>query len=87
MRDAHLKELTSLCLKDDNLILVHNLKNAFDEAWIQSLQELFKDIERSLEYQIRNLPEEGKHSDISEQRIRKVVTGRGIRQKFAYVFD
>lgn len=74
---AHLNELTDLCLENDNLALVHDLKTAFDEAWIQVLHKLFGEIEKVLENAIGDLPKKHDLYNISEPRIRKLVTGSG----------
>lgn len=72
---AHLKELTKLCLEKDHLALIHDLKKGFDEAWIQVIHKLFGEIEKRLKEAVEDLPKEHDLYDISEPRIRKLVTG------------
>ena len=70
---AYMNKLKKLCLQDNNLLLVHDLKGAMTEAHISLLQKLWCEIESSLE-EIQDLPskDEGE-SDISEERIRRFV--------------
>ena len=73
---AHLKELTNLCLEKDHLALVHDLTKAFDEAWIQVIHKLFGEIENELKA-INDLPNKHDLYDVSEPKIRNLVTGSG----------
>lgn len=70
-----MNELKELCLQDDNLILVHDLKEAMTEAHISLLQKLWCEIESALQEKIPDLPDkDDEQSDISEKRIRRFVT-------------
>ncbi len=71
---AYMNELKKLCLQDNNLLLVHDLKEAMTEAHISLLQKLWCEIEAKLKAEISGLPakDEGE-SDISEERIRRFV--------------
>ncbi len=72
---AYMNDLKKLCLQDNNLILVHDLKEAMTEAHISLLQKLWCEIESALKVEIPDLPaEDHKQSDISEKRIRHFVT-------------
>ena len=72
---AYMNDLTKLCLKDNNLLLVHDLKEAMTEAHISLLQKLWCEIESALKEEIPDLPDKDKkQSDISEKRIRHFVT-------------
>lgn len=71
---AYMNELKELCLKDNNLLLVHDLKEAMTEAHISLLQKLWCEIESALKEEIQNLPaKDEKQSDISEDRVRRFV--------------
>ena len=73
--EAYMNKLKKLCLKDNNLLLVHDLGEAMIEARISLLVELWKEIECALPEKIRNLPKLDKDdSGISEDRIRRFVT-------------
>ena len=71
---AYMNKLKKLCLQDNNLLLVHDLKGAMTEAHISLLQKLWCEIEAKLKAEISGLPakDEGE-SDISEERIRRFV--------------
>lgn len=72
---AYMNDLKKLCLQDNNLILVHDLKEAMTEAHISLLQKLWCEIEAKMEAEIPDLPaKDNKQSDISEKRIRHFVT-------------
>ena len=72
---AYMNDLKKLCLKDNNLLLVHDLKEAMTEAHISLLQKLWCEIESALKEEIPDLPDKDKkQSDISEKRIRHFVT-------------
>ncbi len=74
---AYMNDLTELCLTDNNLILVHDLKEAMTKAHISLLQKLWCEIESELKKKISNLPaKDEKKSDISEERIRRFVTAQ-----------
>ena len=74
--EAYMNELRDLCLKDENLVLIKDLEAARTEAWISLIRELMKEIEAALDASINDLPEKHKITNISEARIRKLVTGR-----------
>ena len=71
---AYMSDLKKLCLKDNNLVLVHDLKEAMTEAHISLLQKLWCEIESALKKEIPDLPDkDDKQSDISEGRISRFV--------------
>lgn len=74
---AYMNELKELCLKDNNLLLVHDLKEAMTEAHISLLQKLWCEIESALKTEFPDLPDlpakDKEKSDISEERIRRFV--------------
>ena len=72
--EAYMNELKELCLKDNNLVLVHDLSEAMTEAKISLLVKLWKEIECALREKIQNLPDLGEKSEITEERVRKFVT-------------
>ena len=74
--EVYMSALKDLCLEKDNLVLVHDLKEAMDDAWTQLILQLFQEIDNALG---SDLPEKHEMSNISEERIRRLVTGhRGI---------
>ena len=83
---AYMNELKKLCLKDNNLLLVHDLKEAMTEAHISLLQKLWCEIESALKEEIPKLPDKDEDkSDISEERICHFVTAsRGYRYHGLY---
>ncbi len=74
--EAYMSELRDLCLEKENLVLVHDLKSAMDEAWIELIVNLFAEIESELS-KISDLPEKHDATDVSRDRIRELVTPRG----------
>lgn len=72
--EAYMNHLKELCLQDDNILLVHDLRQAMDEAKISLLERLWKEIESGLRAEIAELPAQSKESDVSEGRIRQFVT-------------
>lgn len=72
--------LTELCLKDDNLLLVHDLNEAMVEAKVDLLQKLWCEIGTALKTEIVDLPTIDKTSvcayHASEENIRGFVTAR-----------
>ena len=74
--EAYMNDLRNLCLENDNLVLIHDLKNAMDEAWIHLIYLLFQEIEERMRHEIKGLPEKHEVSDTSKKRIAELVTGR-----------
>ena len=74
--EAYMRDLKELCLRDDNIVLVHDLGEAMVEAKISLLERLWREIESGLCAEIADLPAQSKESDISEGRIRRFVTGQ-----------
>ena len=71
---AYMSDLKELCLKDNNLVLVHDLKEAMTEAHISLLQKLWCEIESALKKVIPALPDkDDEQSDISKERISRFV--------------
>ena len=46
--ETYMKELKELCLRDDNLVLVYDLKEAMNEVHVFLLQELWQEIKREI---------------------------------------
>ena len=74
--EAYMNELRDLCLKDENLVLVKDLEVAKTEAWISLIRDLMKEIEAALNGSINDLPDKHIITNISEARIRDMVTRR-----------
>ncbi len=74
--EAYMNDLKELCLKGDNLVLVHDLKEAMDEARVSLLQKLWQEIDCKLREGISDLPDKSKDWDISEERIRDYLTSK-----------
>lgn len=72
--EAYMNDLKELCLSDDNLVLVHDLREAMVEAKISLVARLWQDIEHGLHRELPHLPTKDDDSDISEDRIRRFVT-------------
>ena len=84
--EEYMKELRELCLRDDNLVLVHDLTEAMVEARVALLSKLWKEIESGISKNICDLPEESKDKEESkitedEDRIRQFVT---YQRNYAY---
>ena len=73
--EAYMNHLKELCLQDNNILLVHDLGKAMDEAKISLLERLWREIESGLRAEIADLPTQSKESDISAGLIRRCVTG------------
>ena len=71
-----MNELRDLCIEGDNLVLVHDLKHAMDEAWIHLIHVLFQEIDERLRDKITDLPEKHAVSDTSKKRVAELVNGR-----------
>ena len=75
--EAYMSELKDLCLKDNNLVLVHDLREAMTEARIELLQKLWNEIDFALRAEISDLPTKNEeHSDVSYKRIKHFVTAQ-----------
>ena len=74
--EDYMNDLKELCLKDDNLVLVHDLGEAMVEAIISLLEKLWQEIECGLQAEIPDLPVKSEDSDITEVRVRRFVTGK-----------
>jgi len=74
--EAYMNDLKELCLRDGNILLVHDLDQAMTEAKISLLERLWREIESELRAEIADLPAQSTESDISEERIRRFVTER-----------
>ena len=72
--EAYMNELKELCLKDNNLVLVHDLKEAMVEAQISLLVKLWREIKCEMEKIQNPSMKEAQYSDITEKRIREFVT-------------
>ena len=55
--EAYMVDLKNLCLKDDNLLLTHDLSQAFVEAKTDLVVHLWCDIDRALRSRIDGLPD------------------------------
>ncbi len=73
MSKAYLTELRDLCLKEENLVLVHDLTSAITEARILLLEKLWHEIEDRIK-KTTDLPDSGEPTDITRGRIRRFVT-------------
>ena len=77
---AYMNELTELCLQDNNLLLIHDLHEAWVEAKVCLLQKLWCEIDTALKTEIVDLPTIDKASacayHASEENIRGFVTAR-----------
>ena len=71
--EAYMSELSDLCLEGENLVLVHDLNRAMNEARISLLEKLWRAIESRIEDTL-DLPDKCEPSDISQERIRRFVT-------------
>ena len=85
-----MNDLKNLCLQEDNLVLVHDLNKAMDEARISLLHKLWQEIACKLREEIPDLPDLSEEdSDITEERIRRFITYQtnfryhGIYYKFS----
>lgn len=77
VNEEHRDRLIKLCLENNNLAVVHDLKNVFDEAWIQLMWTTFTEIEEELTNRVDDLPEKHQDCDISRDRISSFVYPRG----------
>ena len=71
--EAYMENLKELCLRDGNLVLVHDLGEAMVEAKISLLRNLWQEIDCRLREEIPDLPDKSEDSDITEDRIRDFV--------------
>ena len=83
---TYMKELEKLCLEDNNLVLVHDLKVAMINAVVSLQYKLWEDIEKTLGEKIPDLPKkDNDESDTSRDMIEGFVTGkRGCGQYGLY---
>ena len=78
--EEYMNDLVRLCLKDGNLLLVKDLKDAMVEAEVRLLFNLWQDIARKLGERIPDLPDLSEDvSDITEKTIRRFVTDAKYR--------
>ena len=74
-QEAYMKDLTELCLEDNNLVLVHGLIEAMFRARVCLLKNLWNEIYAALKEEIPDLPpkdEDGQNDarPVNEERIR-----------------
>ena len=74
LSEAYMMDLKKLCLRDRNIVLVHDLGEAMVEAKISLLIKLWREIDSRLRKKISDLPNKSEDSDITEDRIRRFVT-------------
>ena len=78
-KEAYMKELTELCLQDNNLVLVHNLNEAMTNARVHLMRKLWDEIDSALKEDIDDLPpkdEDGINEpySVSDDRIKCFIT-------------
>lgn len=78
-KEEYMEDLTKLCLKDNNLVLVHDLNEAMFRARVCLLRKLWDEIECALKKEIPDLPskdEDGKNDahSVSDERIGLFLT-------------
>ena len=77
LRRAYMNELKELCLKNNNLVLVHDLNEALIEAKVDLLQQLWNEIDVALKAEISDLPpKDDELSDTSHKTIKFFVTAQ-----------
>ena len=78
--EDYMNELIGICLRDENFLLVHDLKEAMVEAQVRLVYRLWQEIVLKLEERIPDLPELSEDvSDISEGTIRRFIADRKFR--------
>jgi len=81
--EAYMKELKELCLREDNLGLVYDLKEAMNEVHVFLLQKLWQEIKGEINDTIDDLPKQ--QEDTFEGKIEAFVNGqRGTLWKGLY---
>ena len=90
-QEAYMKDLTELCLQDNNLVLVHYLNEAMFRARVCLLQNLWLEIECALKEEIRDLPpkdEDGKNyaHSVSDERTRLFLKPRSPEDRYHGLF-
>lgn len=80
-QEAYMKDLTELCLQDNNLVLVHGLNEAMFEARVCLLNKLWTEVNSALKQEIPDLPpkdEDGKNyaHPVCDERIRNFLKPR-----------
>ena len=88
-KEVYMTDLKELCLKDNNLVLVHDLQEAMVEARVSLLHKLWQEIACKLKEEITDLPDLSEEdSDITEERIRRFIQENsryhGIWYKFGH---
>ena len=90
-KEAYMTDLKELCLKDNNLVLVHDLQEAIVEARVSLSHKLWQEIAYKLKEEITDIPDLSEEdSDIAEETIRRFVTTKrgytdhGIWCKFGH---
>lgn len=76
LSEAYMMDLKKLCLRGENIVLVHDLGEAMVEAKISLLKKLWREIDSRLREKIPDLPDKSEDSDITEDRIRRFVTNQ-----------
>ena len=78
--EGYMNDLMRLCLKDENLLLAKDLKDAMVEAEVRLLCKLWQEIARGLKERVFDFPELSEDvSDITEGTIRRFITDRKFR--------
>jgi len=75
--EEYMQDLKKLCLEPDNLALLHDLKIAADEAWIDLIREMFREIEARIRETIPGMLEKQRFSNetVIYERVKQLVKG------------
>lgn len=71
INESYMSELSNLLLKDNNLLLVHDLNEAVIPAMIKLQKKLWEDIEKAVDIRLPDLPEGHKKTSVTEARIER----------------
>lgn len=74
VRGEYMSELKDLILKDNNLLLVHDLNEAMIDARVSLLEKLWMEMDSELRSRIPDLPKKTSDSDITRETIRHFLT-------------
>ena len=77
LKGGYMTELRELILKNNNLVLVHDLNEAMLEAKVSLLKGLWEEMHSAVQTCISELPNRSKKSQDSEENIREFLARRG----------
>lgn len=75
---AYMRELRKLCREGENLVVVHDLKEAMNDVYVSFLRNHLEMIGARLRQELEGLPSKSSASDVSEGSLKKLITAKKL---------